>query len=70
MKKSILNIGNILNKTEQKTISGGTPITHEGDPCHVIEGERVPSGCPCSGNFDCVSGTCYSPGSGAIDVCY
>lgn len=70
MKKSILELGKALNKANQKQINGGTPLTHEGDPCIVIEGQKAPGGCPCSSGHECASGSCYSPGPGAIDVCY
>jgi hypothetical protein len=44
MKKSILTIGNALNKAQQKQIQGGD-LTSPGR-CDAIEGE-VPFGCPC-----------------------
>ncbi|WP_299126115.1 hypothetical protein [uncultured Tenacibaculum sp.] len=31
MKKQILNLGKVLNKTEQKQVIGAVTFTHEGD---------------------------------------
>lgn len=45
MKKSIVNLGKILNTKDQKQIVGGTPLTRPGE-CDAIEGE-IPYGCPC-----------------------
>ncbi|WP_103071257.1 hypothetical protein [Aquimarina sediminis] len=72
MKKQILNLGKTLSKTQQKEIfGGGIPITHEGDPCWGDnETGSTPSGCPCSQGSQCASSTCYSPGAGAVSVCY
>ncbi|WP_299537002.1 hypothetical protein [Ulvibacterium sp.] len=58
MKKSILNLGRILTKTEQKAISGGS-----GD-CHNL-------GKACFGHWECGSQNCpllclSFPGSGYI----
>lgn len=68
MKKSILNIGNALNKSEQKKIngSGGCDIAPPGCPC------IVPPGHPCLDNDDGNggnnnTGTCFTL-SGPIQV--
>jgi len=52
MKKSILNIGQALNKAEQKNVLGGN-FTRPGR-CDAIEGE-VPHGCPCNPGW-CLGG--------------
>ncbi len=39
MKKSLLNLGTVLNKSEQKLIFGGTDndvFQHEGRDCYII----------------------------------
>ncbi|WP_299163263.1 hypothetical protein [uncultured Tenacibaculum sp.] len=51
MKKSILNLGKILNKAEQKVISGGVnyyyPICECDRNCNVINNGRCEDiGCP------------------------
>lgn len=59
MKKQILNLGTVLSKAEQQNVyGGGTPITHEGDPCDIIEGQKIPQGCPCRSDDECFSGNC------------
>ena len=64
MKKTILNLGNPLNKTEQKSISGGAryyyPICECTSDCQVIDNGRCE-------NLGCASlyeePTITSPGS-------
>ncbi|WP_408028101.1 hypothetical protein [Tenacibaculum litoreum] len=53
MKKSILNLGKALNKSDQKQVKGGTKLTTPGE-CDAIEG-NIPYGCPCKSNW-CASG--------------
>lgn len=60
MKKSILNLGRVLSKAEQKSINGGN------GGCWNL-------GNPCSGNWECGSMTCdlvcsYFPAEGSICV--
>lgn len=53
-----------LSKSEQKLISGGDFITHEGDPnCQTTE--KVNDGCSCNkyvgcinANSSCIDGVC------------
>ncbi len=45
MKKSILNLGKVLGKAEQKKISGGNPVAF------CFDGEGCPPGTHCIGDF-------------------
>ncbi|MFY0629884.1 MAG: hypothetical protein JXR05_05845 [Flavobacteriaceae bacterium] len=66
MKKSILNIGKALNRTEQKSIngSGGGSCSYDGQPCgrnyFCCEDPASP------GSFVCLHWTlsCHSSGGG------
>lgn len=59
MKKSILNLGKALNKSEQQTINGGAGCpTYPADRCRSCGGFPVPNGC-CLGTYEthvCLSG--------------
>jgi hypothetical protein len=53
MKKSILNIGKVLNKVEQKQINGGNSIACNADPINL-----GPDGCPCGCYYDIETSSC------------
>lgn len=58
MKKSILNLGKAINKTEQKAINGGFgPTVCSGDFINHNTGD-----CGCYCYYDIVSNLCMSSG--------
>ena len=71
MKKSILNLGKVLSRSEQQQLLAGnvTQIKHEGDLCDSTADSRKPSGCHCNRDSDCASLSCSEPWGGAAAVC-
>lgn len=58
MKKSLLNLGTVLSKSQQKEIQGGRGVfTTEGDEC-ASNGNGSPNGCHCAYDNQCASGNC------------
>jgi len=56
MKKSILNLGKALNKSDQKQINGGTSTDCTADPINL-----GPDGCPCGCYYDNEINSCVMP---------
>ncbi|MFD2563750.1 hypothetical protein [Aquimarina rubra] len=54
MKKSLLSLGKLLSKSEQKHVVGGIAITHYDPNCDLYEGQIRP-GCPCVQGSACMT---------------
>ncbi|MBW1298440.1 hypothetical protein [Aquimarina litoralis] len=54
MKKSLLSLGKVLTKSEQKNVVGGATITHYDPYCDLYEGQIRP-GCPCVQGSACMT---------------
>ena len=74
MKKSLMNLGKVLSKAEQKNVMGGAKLTHYDPNCDLYEGQIRP-GCPCVQGSACMTniwdGSGWIPHSGTCqgDVC-
>ncbi|MEQ3500479.1 hypothetical protein ABMY20_12035 [Tenacibaculum sp. SSH1-16] len=51
MKKSILELGRVLNKKEQKNTFGGADFDTKNDSCDQNHDGRWVPGCPCTPGF-------------------